>query len=104
MELTNLYQCCGEQPKPYNVFLIIQKTYFFASGSSEGGLIIVVLSAGNLALQKALLQSPCLIRRKLSVAMEVRRRRREEYCRTGAYFSIFARRRFSRFPRKLCET
>ena len=59
---------------------------------------MVVLSFGNLALQTAFLQSPCLRIQQFLVAIEVRRRR-EEYCRTGAYFSLFAQRRFSRFPR-----
>ena len=55
IELTNLYQCRGEQPKQYRVFLSSKKTSFFASGSPEGGLIMVVSSAGNSALQKAFL-------------------------------------------------
>ena len=98
MELTNFYQCHGERPKPYNVFLSSPKTSFFAPGSPEGGFIMVVPSDGNLVLQKALLQSPCLRRRKFSVAMEMMRWR-EEYCRTGAYFSLFDQRRLLRFPR-----
>ena len=98
MEVTNMYQCCGERPKPYNVFLSSQKTSFFASGLPEGSLIMVVSSAGILALQKAFLRSPCLRRHQFLVAIEVRRRR-EEYCRTRAYFSLFYQRRFSRFPR-----
>ena len=97
-----MYQCRDEQPKPYNVFLSSQKTSFFAVVSPEGGLIMVVSSAGNLALQKAFLQSPCLRRRQFSVAMDVRRQR-DEYCRTGAYFSVFAQRRFSMFPRTMMQ-
>ena len=98
MEVTNLYQCRGERPKPYNVFLSIQKTSFFASGLLEGGFMMVFLFAGNWELQKAFLQSPCLRRRQFLVVTEVRMRR-EEYCSNGEYFSLFAQRQFSRFPR-----
>merc|ERR1712194_901793 len=75
-----------------------QNTSFFASGSPGGGLMMVVSSSGRRALQKAFLQSPCLRTRQFSVAMEVRRRR-DEYCSTGAYFSLFSQRRPSRLPR-----
>ena len=59
---------------------------------------MVVLSAGNLELQKVFLQSPCPRRRQFSVAIEVRRRM-EEYCRTGGVFSLFAQSQFFGFPK-----
>ena len=66
----------------------------------EGGLIMVVLSAEIFSLQKSFFQSHCLRRCQLSVAMEVRKQS-EEYCRTRAYFSLFAQRRLSRFLRTM---
>ena len=62
--------------------------------------MMVVLSSGNLSFQKSFLQSTCRRIRELLVDIEVRRRR-EEYCRTGACFSLFAQRRFLRFPRTM---
>ena len=78
IELIISCQCRGDLSRPQRVFFRSQNTPLRESGSPKGGLMIVTLLPGSLALQTAFLQSPCLMTRLLSVAMEARRRREEQ--------------------------
>ena len=55
-----LYQLWGGLRKPYTVFLRSHYSSYWNFGSPMGGLITVNSSSGKVALQNALLQSPCL--------------------------------------------
>jgi hypothetical protein len=91
------YQWRGLQRRPYRVLRRSQYSSLDASGSPEGGLTIVVSSAGRMPWQKAFLQSPCLRARRCWVDILTKKRRLLNR-RLGAKRSLLDQSRFSQMP------